>query len=208
VDFGAGTLLRTLPNGRRAGREPEIRVVYGLDPDRNGSCSGRVGVGSPLAADEAGGEPDDGVRAERDALVPPEQARPGLTALISPPARALAMPAPVAGAADRAGLSNLQQAPSRSRRGVSARTTPGSAPSTPMTASSGRSTPPGPTRRERRARDRRLLDMGSAVSPTAWCSSIQATGAWLAVRATCCWRPRRWQMTRRPRFNSRYCPAG
>lgn len=101
VDFGAGTLLRTLPNGRRVlVASQKSGVVYGLDPDRNGKLlwQTRVGVGSPLGGIEWGSaaSPTTVFAPNSDALVPPEQARPGLTALdLATGAQRWHVPAPV-----------------------------------------------------------------------------------------------------------------
>ncbi len=86
VDFGAGTLLRTLKNGRRVlVASQKSGVVYGLDPDRGGELlwQARVGVGSPLGGIEWGSaaSPTTVFAPNSDALVPREQAQPGLTAL-------------------------------------------------------------------------------------------------------------------------------
>ncbi len=86
VDFGAGTLLRTLPNGRRVlVASQKSGMVFGLDPDRDGTLlwETRVGVGSPLGGIEWGSaaSPTTVFAPNSDALVPREQAKPGLAAL-------------------------------------------------------------------------------------------------------------------------------
>lgn len=86
VDFGAGTLLRTLKNGKRVlVASQKSGIVYGLDPDNGGKLlwQARVGVGSPLGGVEWGSaaSPTTVFAPNSDALVPPAQAKPGLTAL-------------------------------------------------------------------------------------------------------------------------------
>jgi polyvinyl alcohol dehydrogenase (cytochrome) len=86
LDFGAGTLLRTLKNGRRMlVASQKSGVVFGLDPDHDGKLiwQTRVGVGSALGGVEWGSaaSPTTVFAPNSDALVPPEQARPGLAAL-------------------------------------------------------------------------------------------------------------------------------
>ncbi|MCC7461171.1 MAG: PQQ-binding-like beta-propeller repeat protein [Gammaproteobacteria bacterium] len=86
VDFGAGTLLRTLKNGQRVlVASQKSGMVFGLDPDQGGKLlwQTRVGVGSPLGGIEWGSaaSPTTVFAPNSDALVPREQAKPGLTAL-------------------------------------------------------------------------------------------------------------------------------
>ena len=86
VDFGAGTLLRTLPNGRRVlVASQKSGIVYGLDPDHGGKLlwQTRVGAGSALGGIEWGSAASATTvfAPVSDTLTPPEQARPGLTAL-------------------------------------------------------------------------------------------------------------------------------
>lgn len=86
LDFGAGTLLRTLPNGRRVlVASQKSGMVYGLDPDHDGRLlwQARVGVGSALGGVEWGSaaSPTTVFAPNSDALVPRDQAKPGLTAL-------------------------------------------------------------------------------------------------------------------------------
>ena len=85
-DFGASVILRTLPGGRRIlVASQKSGEVYGLDPDRQGEVvwKSRVGGGSPLGGIEWGSAADEhAVYAPiSDALLPPQQASPGLTAL-------------------------------------------------------------------------------------------------------------------------------
>jgi len=86
VDFGAGTLLRTLKNGRRVlVASQKSGVVYGLDADRDGKLlwQTRVGVGSALGGVEWGSAASQTTvfAPNSDALVPRDQAQPSLTAL-------------------------------------------------------------------------------------------------------------------------------
>ena len=86
VDFGAGTLLRTLKNGKRVlVASQKSGMIFGLDPDHEGKLlwQTRVGVGSPLGGVEWGSaaSPTTVFAPNSDALVPPAQAKPGLTAL-------------------------------------------------------------------------------------------------------------------------------
>jgi len=85
-DFGASPILHTLSNGRDvllAGQKSS--QVYALDPDAEGKViwTRRLSPGGPLGGVEFGLAADDQAvyAALSDIYVPPDQARPGLTAL-------------------------------------------------------------------------------------------------------------------------------
>lgn len=86
LDFGAATILRELPDGRRLLiASQKSGVVYALDTEHQGNVvwQRRLGAGGPLGGIEWGASAD----AERvyapisDALATPATARPGLNAL-------------------------------------------------------------------------------------------------------------------------------
>jgi polyvinyl alcohol dehydrogenase (cytochrome) len=86
VDFGASPILHTLPSGKQiilAGQKSGF--VYGLDPDNKGKTlwSFQAGAGSALGGVEWGPAADDEnlYVAISDVIAPPEQAKPGLTAI-------------------------------------------------------------------------------------------------------------------------------
>ncbi|HZF16298.1 MAG TPA: PQQ-binding-like beta-propeller repeat protein [Steroidobacteraceae bacterium] len=101
VDFGAATILRTLAGGQQVLiASQKSGVVYGLDPAQKGAIlwSRRVGVGSPLGGIEWGSGADltTVFAPVGDTLVPPDQARPGLTAIdIATGAERWHLPAPI-----------------------------------------------------------------------------------------------------------------
>jgi polyvinyl alcohol dehydrogenase (cytochrome) len=120
VDFGAATILQTLPGGRQILlASQKAGIVYGLDPDNHGAVlwSRRVGVGSPLGGVEWGSGADRTTifAPVGDTLAPPDQAHPGLTAIdIATGAEHWHVPAPVIDCSwGKAGcLHGLQQAAS------------------------------------------------------------------------------------------------
>jgi polyvinyl alcohol dehydrogenase (cytochrome) len=86
VDFGSSPILHTLPSGKQvilAGQKSGF--VYALDPDNKGKTlwSVQVGAGSTLGGVEWGPAADDEnlYVAISDVYAPPEQAKPGLTAI-------------------------------------------------------------------------------------------------------------------------------
>jgi len=86
IDFGAPTILRKRGNGKQVLlASQKAAVVYGLDPDHNGAVlwSRRLGAGSPLGGIEWGSAADATTifAPVGDTLAPPDQARPGLTAI-------------------------------------------------------------------------------------------------------------------------------
>lgn len=101
VDFGAATILHTLPGGKQILiASQKSGVVYGLNPDDKGALlwSRRVGVGSPLGGVEWGSGADltTVFAPVGDTLVPPDQAKPGLTAIdIATGAERWHVPAPI-----------------------------------------------------------------------------------------------------------------
>lgn len=101
VDFGAATILRTLPGGQRILlASQKAGVVYGLDPENQGRIlwSRRVGVGSPLGGIEWGSGADTRTifAPVGDTLAPADRAHPGLTAIdIASGAERWHVPAPV-----------------------------------------------------------------------------------------------------------------
>ncbi len=86
VDLGATPIIRTLANGKQvvlAGQKSGI--LYALDPDQRGKIlwQKKLGAGSPLGGIEWGFAADASqvYVAIADAVAPPDQAKPGLTAL-------------------------------------------------------------------------------------------------------------------------------
>jgi polyvinyl alcohol dehydrogenase (cytochrome) len=120
VDFGAATILRTLPGGRRILlASQKSGVVYGLDPENEGRIlwNLQVGAGSPLGGIEWGSAADAHTifAPVGDTLTPPDKAQPGLTAIdIKTGAQRWHVPAPVIHCSwgETACLHGLQQAAS------------------------------------------------------------------------------------------------